>query len=41
MCLSDLLEGPVDLVLIANTFHGARDKTALAPSVRRVLRDGG
>jgi SAM-dependent methyltransferase len=41
MYVHDLLEGPVDLVLIANTLHGAHDKTTLARSVRSVLRDGG
>ena len=31
----------VDMVLIANTFHGVPDKTALAESVARVLKPGG
>ena len=35
------LDGPVDLVLIANTFHGASDHTGLARAVRRTLEPGG
>jgi len=31
----------VDFVLIANTFHGAPDKTALAASAARALKPGG
>lgn len=35
------LDGTVDLVLIANTFHGAPDHTGLARAVRRTLEPGG
>lgn len=33
-----LLDEPVDYVLMANTFHGVPDPTALLASIRRVLR---
>lgn len=36
-----LLQQPADIVLIANTFHGAPDKTRLARGVAAVLRPGG
>jgi SAM-dependent methyltransferase len=39
--LSSLLSERVDYVLLANTFHGAEDPTALAASVRAVLDEGG
>lgn len=39
--LADRLADGVDYVLIANTFHGVPDKTALARGVARVLRPGG
>lgn len=39
--LARLLEDPADLVLIANTFHGVPDKTALAVQARRVLKADG
>lgn len=39
--LAVLLPGKVDYVLIANTFHGVPDKTALAIAVAGVLRPGG
>jgi SAM-dependent methyltransferase len=38
MKLAELIDDAVDLVLIANTFHGAPDHTGLARSVRRVLK---
>jgi len=41
MRLAELVPEPVDLVLIANTFHGAPDHTGLARAVRAVLRDEG
>ncbi len=41
MKLGDLIDGTVDLVLIANTFHGAPDHTGLARAVRRSLEPGG
>lgn len=37
MKLAELVPAPVDLVLIANTFHGARDHTGLARAVRSTL----
>jgi ubiquinone/menaquinone biosynthesis C-methylase UbiE len=36
-----LIPEPVDFVLLANTFHGAPDKAALATAVAAVLRPGG
>jgi SAM-dependent methyltransferase len=39
--LSRLITAPVDYVLIANTFHGVPDKTALAREVAAVLRPTG
>lgn len=41
MALSRLITGPADFVLIANTFHGVPDKTALAREIAAVLRPGG
>jgi SAM-dependent methyltransferase len=41
MELSRLITGPVDYVLIANTFHGVPDKTRLAREVAKVLRPEG
>jgi ubiquinone/menaquinone biosynthesis C-methylase UbiE len=39
--LERLVPGQVDLVLIANTFHGVPDKTRLAHAVGAVLKPGG
>ncbi len=39
--LPDLLDEPVDGVLLANTFHGVPEPTELARAVRRVLLPGG
>ena len=39
--LARLVPGPVDLVLIANTFHGVPDKARLAYAVASVLKPGG
>ncbi len=39
--LQELLPGKVDYVLIANTFHGVPDKTAMARAVAAVLKPGG
>ena len=39
--LPELLPGKVDYVLIANTFHGVPDKTALARAVAAALNPGG
>ncbi|WP_339751478.1 class I SAM-dependent methyltransferase [uncultured Marinobacter sp.] len=39
--LSRLVPEAVDFVLIANTFHGIPDKTAMARGVRAVLKPGG
>jgi len=36
-----LIPEPVDFVLLANTFHGVPDKSALASAVAEVLRLGG
>jgi ubiquinone/menaquinone biosynthesis C-methylase UbiE len=36
-----LLPGKVDFVLIANTFHGVPDQTALASAAAAVLKPGG
>ncbi|MBW2586401.1 MAG: class I SAM-dependent methyltransferase [Deltaproteobacteria bacterium] len=41
MKLAELVPDPVDLVLIANTFHGAPDHTGLARAVRATLRGDG
>jgi SAM-dependent methyltransferase len=41
MQLASAVEPGVDFVLIANTFHGAPDKTGLARVVHDVLRPGG
>lgn len=38
--LQHLLPHPVDLVLMANTFHGVPDQPGLARAVRAVLRPG-
>jgi ubiquinone/menaquinone biosynthesis C-methylase UbiE len=39
--LESLLPDPVDLVLIANTFHGVEDKRGFVESAYRSLRPGG
>ena len=39
--LADLLPEAVDFVLIANTFHGAPDKTGFSRAVQQVLKTGG
>jgi len=39
--LPALLDGPVDFVFIANTFHGVPDKTALSRAVHDTLGKGG
>jgi ubiquinone/menaquinone biosynthesis C-methylase UbiE len=39
--IEKLVPGPVDWVLIANTFHGVPDKTRLAWSVAAVLKPSG
>jgi SAM-dependent methyltransferase len=41
MVLSRLMARPVDFVLIANTFHGVPDKTALAREIAAILQPGG
>ena len=41
MDLVELVDGPVDLVFMANTFHGVPDHTALGRAVHEVLRPGG
>jgi ubiquinone/menaquinone biosynthesis C-methylase UbiE len=41
MALSRLLDSSVDYVLIANTFHGVPDKTALAREIAKVLKPNG
>ncbi|MCL7938979.1 methyltransferase domain-containing protein [Halomonas sp. ATCH28] len=41
MALSRLLNAPADYVLIANTFHGAPNKTALAREVAAALKPSG
>ena len=38
--LAEFVRRPVDLVLIANTFHGVPDKTRLARAVAAVLKPG-
>ena len=39
--VADLVRGPVDFVLIANTFHSVPDKTRLARAVATILKPGG
>ena len=39
--LPRIIPDPVDLVLIANTFHGVPDQTGLARAVASVLKPGG
>lgn len=39
--LPSLLPGKVDFVLIANTFHGVPDQTALSAAIAAVLKPGG
>ncbi len=39
--MNEALEGQVDYILIANTFHGVLDKTGLASCAARALRGGG
>lgn len=39
--IAELIPHEIDYVLIANTFHGVPDKTALAEGVAQVLRPGG
>ena len=39
--LSQLIRAPVDYALIANTFHGAPDKTALSRGVAAALKPSG
>ncbi|APZ44363.1 class I SAM-dependent methyltransferase [Acidihalobacter ferrooxydans] len=39
--LPDRITSPVDLIFIANTFHGVPDKAGLAATVHRVLKPGG
>jgi SAM-dependent methyltransferase len=39
--VAELIKEPVDLVLIANTFHGVPDKECLAHAVAAVLKPGG
>lgn len=41
MALSRLIPAPVDYVLIANTFHGVPDKTALAREIAAALKPAG
>ena len=41
MEVGDLACGPVDYVLMANTFHGVPDKTQLARAVATILSPGG
>lgn len=41
MAVSELVPGPVDYVLMANTFHGVSDQIGLSREVMRVLRRGG
>ncbi|MGH1347656.1 MAG: class I SAM-dependent methyltransferase [Nannocystales bacterium] len=41
MKVGDLIDDAVDLVMIANTFHGAPDHAGLARAVRRTLEPGG
>jgi SAM-dependent methyltransferase len=37
----ELVHGPVDFVLMANTFHGVPDKLRLARAVETILKPGG
>ncbi|MCF6271727.1 MAG: class I SAM-dependent methyltransferase [Rhodobacteraceae bacterium] len=39
--ISEHIEAPVDIVFIANTFHGVPDPTGMAKSVLPVLKPGG
>ena len=39
--LPELVTEPVDLVIIANTFHGVPDQMEMAQAVRQVLKLGG
>jgi SAM-dependent methyltransferase len=39
--VAELVDEPVDFVLMANTFHGVPDKPRLAAAVRRTLGPGG
>lgn len=39
--LPDPLPAPVDIVLVANTFHGVEDQTTFAGAVREALTGGG
>lgn len=39
--IDELLDAPVDYVLLANTFHGVPDQPALARATRRVLKPAG
>lgn len=39
--LQELLPGPVDHVLMANTFHGVPDRTGMARTIATVLNPGG
>ncbi len=39
--LQDRISAPIDVVLIANTFHGVPDKTGLAQTIHSVLKPGG
>ncbi|MBZ0217450.1 MAG: class I SAM-dependent methyltransferase [Fimbriimonadaceae bacterium] len=39
--IAEVVPHEIDYVLIANTFHGVQDKTALAKAVRQVLKPGG
>ena len=39
--LADLIDEPVDVVFLANTFHGVSDQKGLCAAVRRVLAPGG
>jgi ubiquinone/menaquinone biosynthesis C-methylase UbiE len=39
--IATVLQDPVDLVFLANVFHGVPDKPRLVRAVRKVLRPGG
>jgi ubiquinone/menaquinone biosynthesis C-methylase UbiE len=39
--LADLIDERMDLVFLANTFHGVADKTAMCVGIRRALTAGG